>query len=293
MLVKDDPDSWRDSIGRNLDAYVAYGDEAFVDSIEKCFRKEAVLIDIPKWMRWILPWLPEVGYVLQGYRSPEHQDMDMSRDHTIYAIVAAKLAGREKFLEELKGLQWRLSSAATMRGMYLWWKSMTGSKWATPLFYLAKYAEMSVSLMWNKTLHYLGGFSEELHQNVWDAVYPMKVTEWQKKLRKIMVPTFAIHNFAWQLHVMKDGMLKRGLQKLTRQFVGDQNHFLLKLLGFDPIILPPPYNYENYKSMTGWRWSVTLNETNDRHTVIVQDPKLIEHNDLERDILIQIDNDTI
>lgn len=288
MLVKDSEDSWRDMIGRNLDAYYAYGDEALVDTIEKCFRKEAVLIDIPKWMRWILPWLPEVGYVTQGYRSPEHQDMDMSRDHTIYAIIAAKLSGRDKFLEKLKGLTWRLSSAATMRGMYLWWKVMTGSKWATPLFYLAKYAEMSVSLAWNKTLHYLGRFSEELDQNTWDAAYPLEVTEWQKKLRKLMVPTYAIHNFAWQLHVLKDSKFKRGLQRLTKQFVGKHNHFLMKLLGFEPY----PF-WEQYKSMTAWRWSVTLNETNSRHTYIIRDPKLIEYNDLERDVLIQTDNDTI
>lgn len=288
MLVKDSPDSWRDSIGRNLDAYVAYGDEAFVDSIEKCFAQEAVLIDVPKWIRWILPWLPEVGYITQGYRSPEHQDMDMSRDHTIYAIVAAKLAGRTKFLEQLKGLTWELSSKATMRGMYLWWKTMTGTKWSLPLFYLAKYAEMSVSLLWNKALHFLGRFKEELHQNVWNAIYPLEVSKWQKKVRKLMVPTYAIHNFAWQLHVLEDSKLKRGLQWLTKQFVGEQNHFLLKLLGFEPY-----WEYKDYKSMTNWRWSVTLNETNDRETQIIDDPKLIAYNNLERDILIQIDNDTI
>ena len=62
VLHRDDPLSWRDSIGRNFDAWIAWRDERFIEAVKRCFK-----------------------YGLQ--RHPAHWTNDMSRDHVSYALI--------------------------------------------------------------------------------------------------------------------------------------------------------------------------------------------------------------
>lgn len=285
ILLRPNP-SWKpdgdfgegDCIGRTFDGYLAWednenyitwGKEKFINAVINCF-----------------PWkTDEKGVYIQGYRHPNRIDNeynDMSRDHTIYALAFMKYVNSEFLNDMVDNLRWRISDKFTFTpDSWLWMKALTGNMFRRFLYYLVSIPVMVISVLWNKFIYKMGGFSEESHQDDWVLVQnqdqPKRVLKW----RKLGYPLYAMRQVAIQLYVLPDSFLKRVMQKVTLWGTPKHNYEMQILLGAEP----NSDDVYGYKSMTGDRFSTVLNEVNDRSVHIITDPVLLEANVLDVDRL--------
>ena len=260
-----DENSWKDCIGRNLDAFVAWKDLKLVLSAMKCFNFDTCE---------------------EFQRHPHKTTGELSRDHLSYALVLLFYSGHKWFAYEvIDKLKWQFNHKHSLRGMYLWTKSFR-SRWYTILFYAAKIPEMSFIRLLNWSVRKWAGVKPERSCQEWDLDTTRNRTERQEKARKYVFPAYALHNFAWQLKVMPDTYAKKVLQWIARPLAGKHNYVIKHMLGhkFTPDELKL---IREYQSMSGSRWTTTLDELNSRHVEIMK-PDLIQENDLDRDYLLGV-----
>ncbi len=253
FLAGQDPNSWKDSIGRNFRAFVAWGDLRLLDAIKRCF-------------------LSQTSANFQ--RHPHHHTGELSRDHLSYALIAFLYAGKKAwFFEVADKLKWQFNHRHSLRGMYLWIKSFYGVGWRT-LFYAVKIPEMLLMVLINWAVRKWANVKPERSQDDWDLDITRVRTNKQKKAFYMCVPAYVLHIFAWQLYVMPDTFFNRLLKRITLPLAGQHNYLIRHLLGADVNI----YKVSRYKSMTGSRWTTTLDELNNRHVEIMTWQDISENN---------------
>jgi len=256
MVISDH--CWENSIANNLDAYIGWGDPRFIEGDRECFKNG-----------------------LQ--RHPAHVTNDMSRDHVSYALILfAYIKQWVDFFKLAGKLEWRLSDKHTMRGLWLWVMGFYHPVWRF-LFYIAKVFEMSGMLIWNRSLRIIARVKPERTQDEWNPDTVKNRTKIQVWAGKKVFPAYALHNFAWQLYVLPDCFGKWILKKIGLLMAGRTNHVIRHLFGGN-------VNMEDalkYKSMTGGRWTTTLDELCRRWVQVREDSGV---NDLDVDYMIGVIN---
>lgn len=280
-----------DSIGRTKDSWFAYGDDRFVQAVKKCWVKT----ERKSWLGRKL-----FGkYYYQGYRypTPEFFEKDMSRDHTSNTFVLMKMAGETEFLKEVAGKnRWVITkkhknSSKKEVGYHcytpaLWAfsKMIIGKWWWSPVFYLISFLELLLYWFQNGLVYLMGWFSRELLPEDYNAstMSNQKQSKWRQFWSKLAYPIYALNLFAWQLHVLKDNPFKRLLQLMASPLIPRYNYQLKLAFNVGKVTKE---DVLNYKTMKGGRWTTPLNELNDRSVRFLTDPKRIEYNRLDEDIL--------
>lgn len=263
-----------DSIGRTALAYIAYGDKSLMESVMFCYDKVPI-IRKGKTKR----------FYYHGFRYPDYWKDDLSRDHVTYTMIGLKYVGASKALKEfVEGQRWRISERYTFTiDMWLWSRGIIGKRWARALYYMITIPMMSFSVLWSRALHWFGAFGEEEHQDDFVPSRPEELTATQRKVRKWMFPTYALHILGWQLTCLPGSRAKRILKRICRGWVGRHNYLLRVLFGERTEKLKE--QCRTYLPMTSWRWGTRLDGTNDRACKVITDPKLTEFNALDQDIL--------
>lgn len=283
MLCQSSDNGIEDSIGRTLDAFFCYGDIRFIEGIQNCWKKIIKSIKL-------FNLIPIRKYYWQGYRYPTHYDRTLSRDHTIYSVIAFKLSGysNKNLKRFVKHLRWRISDRYTFTpDSWLSIRSIAGIKWAEALFYLIVIPMMWGAMKHNKRIYKKAGFSNEVPQDQFKITLNEDKSEEFKKYTRKLYPVYALTNLSMQLYVMRDSWGKKWLQKILRKMVLKHNYvqkMLLRDLNFKPTSENQNLIYA-YKSMKGGRWTTSLNEVNDRSLYIIKDEKLVEYNALDVDIV--------
>ena len=251
MLVKGSKDEGKgDSIGRTFDAYMATKDEKFIDAILDCY-------DVKVDNKGVL--------TVQAYRHPSKYDKDMSRDHVIYTLLALKLSGRDKDLKLLVDLlKWKISDRYTFTpDMWLWMKSLVHP--VRGLWYAMAIPVSLVSVTWNNIIdNKVGKAFKEVHQKDYD--YQRKSCEKYVKWRKKRFPAYALHLKLWQNYVMPKSPAKWLLNKILSIDIGEYN-YLNKILAGQKV---EKKDVNDYKAMTGGRWTTRLDSTNNRKLEIIK-----------------------
>jgi len=249
LLVKDDPLSWRDSIGATVCAWIAYN---------RLFELSNALEDCYDPYRNIL-------FRHQIY------DEEASRDHKSYFCIYRKLNGEE------------IPNFGYLRGMSLWMKSISGNKHAEWWYYFWYIPGAYLGNWTLKTLRWIGNIKPERDNNWWisqwsEKYYVRSVTQgnvmlfhrtrWQKFWAWVIfktIPAYSLHVKAWQIYVMPKSKKKEKLKRILLKRVGKSN-LMLRLL-FAP---DKPQNsgdsvtqeeVDNYPHMTSFRPGVYLDET--------------------------------
>jgi hypothetical protein len=259
-----DPLSWRDSIGRSFFAYYAYQHPSILSAMLDCIQSE------------------NGRMYLQ--RHPFHDDGTMSRDHTIYLLLALKHWQPEMLPWFVSNLKTRANDNFRITlDMNYWMHALIGKK--TGRFNVLSLLLSTIYRGWNKSIYAIAGFSEESHQDEYVFYREEELSWWKRKWRRALVPMYSIANTALQLSVSDDNWWIRKTRKNYLAITGGYNYFVRLLLRDDSVSLQ---DVLDYKSMSAWRMGVWLNETDDRGNVIIDDLALIEYNDLERDYLIKL-----
>lgn len=265
-----------DSLGRTVLAAIAYYEEQLLDNIlQNCI----------------------IGfYPLKVLRHPDVKK-GISRDHITYLLVGLKYFQQNQLLSYVvDSLRWKISDFARFTpDMWLWAKGLpmdsVGSRLARWLFYRIEIPWMRLMYLWNKIIRFIAGFKPERDQLEFDCQkLNQGLNPIQKWFRKKMYPAYTLAILGWQLYVLPDSRLKRRLQRVCLRMVGGYNYLIRLLFGDYTVTFD---DVQNYKHMTAWRWGVNLDETNDRTVYIVTDPKLIEDNTLETDLLQTVMSQTI
>ena len=271
----DTNDGKGDSIGRTVLGYIAYGDRSLMKSVMNCFMK------IP------CPELKAMkrGYYWHGYRYPDYWEDDLSRDHLSYTIIGLKYVGANKLLKDfVLNQRWRISKKYTFSAdLWLWSRGVIGKKWARALYYIVMIPMMTGAVLWSRALYWLGAFGGEMHQDDFRPSSPEDLTKVQLKCRKLMFPTYALHNLAWQLSCLPGSRAKKVLKRICLRWTGRHNYLLRILFGDRSEKLVE--QCKSYRPMSSWSWSTRLDGTNDRATKILTKKSLIEFNSIDQDIL--------
>ena len=191
-----------DSIGRTMDAYFCYEDNRFIEGITKCWEKVNKPIKLFK-------LIPIRKYHHQGYRFPIRYEGEegLSRDHTIYTIIAYKLAGysNENLKRFVKHLRWKISDRYTFTpDSWLSIRSIAGIKWAEALFYLITIPMMWGAAIHNKRIYKKASFHDEVSQDEFVITKNEDKSEEFKKYTRKLYPVYALTNLSMQLYVMRD-----------------------------------------------------------------------------------------
>ena len=292
-VVKGDERSWKDSIGRTVLAWIAYGMPYELHAaLAKCFT---------------LNKKGKFGL----YRHPAHKEKS-SRDHWSYAIVLRILYDKEFNVNFISTQEW-LNRIPRMRGMNLWMKSLTGNKRAEWWYYVINIPGARLGNWWLRKCRKWGRIWPEEDNRVWLGSHPTRPgvpgylilserTPWQKLWAWIIftsMPAYALHNKAWQIYVMRKTPKRDTLRKILLKRVGKSN-IMLRLLLEPEVIYNSDYlkssyklvtqeEVDNYPNMTGYRPGVYLDETCRRDIRELTD-KEAEFNTYEKSLIIWLYN---
>ena len=276
----DDDGNEGDCIGRQLDCIIAWendenliawgGAQRLVEAVKKCF---------------VLKTDDKGRIYMEGYRHPNRLDdeyNDMSRDHTLYALIIMKYTN-DPFLDVMmKYLRWRISDRFTFTPeSWLWMKALKENRFYLFLFYLMAIPVMVVSVLWNKFIYKVAGFKEESHQDDFILVRNDEISEKKLKWRKLLYPTYAMLESAIMTDTLPKTIGNWMLKKVTL-WGAPKHNYLMRLFLDGNVTREQVYGY---KSMRGGRWSTTLNETNDRHVAIQTNPEYLAANVLDVDLV--------
>ena len=278
-----------DAIGRNKDAYFAYGDPRFIEGVKNCWVK------IPK---------EDGHYYWKGHRypTPEYLKKDFSRDHTSNTFVLMALAGEKEWAKEVGShIRWTItkkhvnSSGKTIGnhrfgpGLWGFVKTFAGKWWGPLMFYTSSFIEVILYNIINAFCYLMGWFSREQFPEDYNpqTMSRQKQSKWRQLWASLTYPVYAMNLFSWQLFVMKDNPMKRLLQHMMTFLIPRHNHMLKLTYNVGKVTKEQVLNY---KSMKGGRWTTPLNEINDRDVHFVTDPKRLEFNVQDKDLLIAMWN---
>jgi len=269
VISNNDPLQWKDSIGRNFYAMLAFPEKAakYYFPITRCHAL--------------------VGDHLHVFRHPAHPDNDdMSRDHWFYTLLAAHEMGDRDLLELYnKYMKFRISDKFRHTlGSYCWSKAITGSKAYWVPWYITNLIEAPLYLVLNKLLYLVAPFQKELPILKYIQLHPMPRTKRQLWARKLLYPAYSqqIHGYCIRAAPFKP--LNWLLRKLSLPIVGRYNiaQRLLFKSEVHPAIIRGHY------PTTGWRSGVYLNETCDRHIRYFTDEEREGLGDMESKLIIRL-----
>jgi hypothetical protein len=260
FMLQDGKYGTGDAILRNYMAWIAYGDDRFVD---------------PLWFTC---------------RHPSN-DTPMSRDHMIYALCAYYQYDAD-FLEH--GIDYTLKNENRHRiplSLRCWMYALAGNKMAH-FWYLI--LELLTVNLYYRPIHWLGykiaGWGEEVDQDRWDMYEKDRQIQYQSKrnqvIDKIIFPSYALHFSGHQLRSLPDRfpILTRWLKQSYGAMVGKTNY--AQRLLFDLPVTEE--QVRNYRPMSKNRWTGYLNGRNDRYMVEIPEQ---EYNNIDRDYLIALWNE--
>jgi len=270
IVVKNKENSRRDSIGRNLEAMYAYPFDRY--------RLYGGILECHQFNRIQKP------YIVWG-RHPDEPLGDMSRDHVNYSIIAMHFMDDRTMLKFVaKYAKKQISEKYRFTyDMWLWMKATAGDKKALKRYYWWTFIGSFVLPVWNQLCHWVCNISPERDQKEWNMNYCRYPTKRQKLGRKLIIPAYAVLQRAWQYSTLPESKMLANRRKRLLRMVGRTNWFARALLKDKKL---SGIDLMNYRQMTGWRWSTTLDELNVRHVEIITDEKLLSANRIEEDILI-------
>jgi len=277
MMMGENPD-WNpngdagmgDSIGTTLDAYLAYDHEPFARAVRNCFEFKC----------------DNKGHYIQGYRHPSLKKIeynDLSRDHILNSLILMKVSNNGVFLKYLsKYLRWKISDRYSFTiDLWLWMKGISGNRFAMFAYYLVIIPVMFFSMLLNKIIYLLAGIGKEVPQDEYVQADRSKFSKFKLYLIGLIYPMYTLAQTSFMMYVTPNSLGKWLLKKICLWGVDEQN-FLLRIMFGGKISAEEVYGY---KAMNGWRWSTYLNELNDRDLYVITDPKRLESNVLDVDLL--------
>ena len=269
MLVNKPDRGLGDCIGRTVLAYFCYKDIELAEAVFSCYK----------------PVIDNKGIYLQGIRHPEYTVNDLSRDHVSYTLILAKYLKKDLLVKYFsKYLRWKLSDRYSMTIDFWLWMKALHSKLARPFYYALMIPMIFGVSIYNYIICKLGGF-KEVPQDEFVRSREEDLTKKQLRLRKILYPTYAVHNLAHQVWVLPNTLANKLLKKIVLTMVGEENFYLQLLLGKDI----PWWEIHNYKPMSSYRWSTRLDKTNDRNLYVLPDTEENQINAIDKDILSNIE----
>jgi hypothetical protein len=280
MLLYQPAKSWSrngqgDAIGRNRKGYFIYKDHELVEGVLSCWEK----VETKK------------GYYYQGYRYPTKDfPTGLSRDHLLNTVLILKEAeySNEYIKDFVTHLRWKISDFANFTpDLWVWCRVAYGSKFHTFLYYLMAIPMLFFTWLWNKILYSWYGIEEEKHQDDFYMIPEEEKPKWVFKVRPLLYPIYALEKQAWQLHYMKNSLANKICKKLTLMMCPKHNYVIKMLCGdYDSF---KEEDVIGFKPMKGGRWTGILDPLlNDRNMHIIEDPKIIEYNVLDRDTLLKL-----
>ena len=219
LVVKGDERSWRDSIGRTVLAWIAYGKpKELDDALYLCYgwnKKRHIL-----------------------WRHPKHIE-EASRDHYSYWIIYNKLWNNEFVFNQI------IKDTPSMRGLNSWMKALTGNKRAEWWYYTLAISSARIGNGFLRACRWVGRIKKErLNENWVNEWIDNKITvgwyiqrsrtPWQKLWAWIIftsMPAYALHNKAWQIYVLPKSPKRDTLRKILLKRVGKSNIMLRLLFG--------------------------------------------------------------
>ena len=266
--------SWRDSIGRTVLAWIAYGGpDSLAFPLEQC---------------WIPSWRKKTGKLFRHFAHDERA----SRDHWSYFIIYRVLSDMDA-PHLIKNF---MDYIPRMRGLNSWMKALTGNKRAEWWYYTLAIPGAMLGNWWLRKCRKWGRISPELHHMDWmyntykNGKYIINnSTPWQKLWAWIIftsMPAYALHNKAWQIYIMRKSPKRDTLRKILLKRVGKSN-VMLRLLFCDTVTQE---EVDNYPHMTGYRPGVYLDETCRRDIRELTD-KEAEFNTYEWQLIKKLYND--
>lgn len=259
-----------DSIGTTLDGYLAYDYKPFVNAVKGCYVTKE----------------DEKGLYVQGYRHPSLKDIeynDLSRDHILNTLVLMKASNTGYFLKFLSNnLRWKISDKFSFTiDLWLWMKGITGNRFAMFAYYLIIIPMMFFAILLNKLIYLLAGIGKEVPQDEYVQADRSKFSKFKLFLIGLRYPIYTLAQMSFMMYVSPNSFGKWLLKKICLWGIDEQN-FLLRLMYGGKVSREDVYAY---KAMNGWRWSTYLNELNDRDLYVITDPKRLESNVLDVDLL--------
>lgn len=275
-----------DSIGRSWLSYYTYGDQRFIEGIEKCWVKT------PRktWLGRLL----KGKYYYQGYRYPayangtEEQPIGFSRDHTLNTLLAYKYAGKsnKEIWEFVKHLKFRISPFALHTiDLWLWERVISGRKIAPIFYYPIAWCVTAITAWWQLKVQKFTGIGPdyEIHQNEFKHMQNKDKPIIIKKSCIVLYPTFTMAQTGWQFKFLPNKWWRERIQKQMRKIIPKYNYAIKLLYNDKSVTKEDVYGYE---SMKGSRWTGNLNKWwNDRELVKIKDSKLLEYNVLDVDYI--------
>lgn len=272
-------DGHYDSVGGSCLAYLTYKDPRFIEGIKSCWIKT--------------PNKFGKGYYYKGQRYPEKMWSDIgigiSRDHTIYSFIAWKKAGwtNEQIWEYASHMPFSLGNEMGMKmNLSLWlWLRLISGKSIGKLWYISLLLESLLYVGWNKLMDIItGGYPDEKPQD--EYVFKQNKTKWDKLKNNLFFPTFALNLLSFQMMVVPKNNLIKLTNKLLLKITPKEN-FLLKVMFGEEVT---EEQVSGYKPMYGSRWSDELVPERTRSSVleIITNPKHIEANTLDKDLLMEM-----
>jgi len=256
---------WKDSIGRNLMAILAYGpDPALCNGLEVC-----LIWDYDEW---------------KLIRHPDYVS-DISKDHWSNFIMYKRWTSDDELYNAF------IANVPRITGLYNWMYAIGGSKYDELGYYLLQIPGAYLGNMWNKFMRFWGFLNDtkEYTEGEWHksgVELQQRQNGWQHLHRQLMIPTYSLENKAWQIRFLRESWAKRWLKRvLLRRLPKPSTNYLLRILLGDTTVTQK--QVDTYKHMSGWRWSVFLDQTNDRHSYILSD-ELIKYNAIESDLLKRV-----
>lgn len=267
-IVNGDNRSWRDSLGRNILMWIAYKDSRLERGIENCLRFEN--------NEYILYRHPKVIFE-EGYKN------DISRDHWSYFIIYRKLKySDEDFNNFIKDVKVKF-------GLRSWVGALKGKVMPSLWYFLTQIMGCWLGNKWNKYIRKLAGVGDEYSNEDWNTVGLALIRNMcfrVKMFRWMLIPTYPIHNKAWQIYVLPPSFLKDKLKEVLLQRIKDRNgnsNYLLRILYGDNTVTEEEVN--NYEHMTGYRWGTNCDVTTKRDVKKVPKDKVVK-NGYEKDLLV-------
>jgi len=277
VRVKGDDLSWRDSIGWTVLAWLSNGKpKKLSNALDNCLKYNSE------------------KNIYELRRHPLHMEKS-SRDHWSYYILFLKLR------ETAEGIPMKLSFLSvmkrlpSMRGMNLWIKALRGERRAERLFYAIQIPGAWIALKWYNFIRWACDFHRECPEAIWDQ-FRGEILEGMSRRQKIgrkiimkTVPPYSLQVKAWQLFIMNPSEKLNRLKRILVKRTGPYNYQLHKLLGsnVDELLASGATIRslsERYRQMTGDRFGVNLDESNDRDVHFCTEEET-EYNNLERMIL--------
>ena len=287
LVVKGDERSWRDSIGRTVVAWIAYGKpKELVRPLDRCV--------VAGKKSWILK------------RHPAHKEHS-SRDHWSYMIIFWKIG--------LTSYQFKrgIPMIPRMRGLNSWMKALTGNKRAEWWYYTLAIPGARTGNGFLRFCRWAGRIEPERDNNWWidkEVIDTLTVGEYigmplmfpvygehsnglnlqhsrttRQKLWAWIIftsmPAYALHNKAWQIYVMRKSPKRDTLRKILLKRVAKRNILVRLVLGDDTVTQE---EVDNFPHMTNFPSGVYLDETCRRDIRELTDEEA-EFNTYEKDLI--------